>query len=50
MELKSCSKVKTNMMAGLRSMGVMAVQIEEVSSHSRTTALEYYEMAKMLAR
>lgn len=28
----------------------MAVQLEEVSSHSRTTALGYYEMAKMLAR
>ena len=31
-------------------MDMMAVQFEEVSSHSRTIALGYYEMAKMLTR
>jgi 6-phosphofructokinase 1 len=41
---------QTDVMVGLRAMGVMAVPLEEVTSHSRTTSLEYYEMAKVLAR
>ena len=41
---------QTDMMVGLRAMGVVAVPLEEVTDHSRTTVVEYYEMAKMLAR
>jgi len=41
---------QTDMMVGLRAMGVEAVPLEEVTDHSRTTVVEYYEMAKMLAR
>lgn len=41
---------KTDVMVGLRGMGVMEVPLEEVTSHSRAAALTYYEMAKMLAR
>ncbi|HZJ24570.1 MAG TPA: 6-phosphofructokinase, partial [Anaerolineales bacterium] len=41
---------QTDMMVGLRAMGVEGVPLEEVIDHSRTTVVEYYEMAKMLAR
>jgi len=41
---------QTDMMVGLRAMGVVAVPLEEVIDHPRTTVVEYYEMAKMLAR
>ena len=41
---------QTDMMVGLRAMGVVGVPLEEVTDHSRTTVVEYYEMAKMLAR
>ena len=41
---------QTDMMVGLRAMGMVAVPLEEVTDHLRTTVVEYYEMAKMLAR
>ena len=41
---------ESDVMVGLKSMGVTAVPLDEVTSHSRSAALAYYEMAKMLAR
>jgi 6-phosphofructokinase 1 len=41
---------QTDVMIGLRGMGVTPVPLEEVTTHSRSAALTYYEMAKMLAR
>lgn len=39
-----------NVMVGLKGMVVIPVPLDEVTSHSRSAALAYYEMAKMLAR
>ncbi|HAV78263.1 MAG TPA: 6-phosphofructokinase [Anaerolineae bacterium] len=41
---------KTDVMVGLKSMGVEEVPLEEVTSHARELTMSYYEMAKMLAR
>ena len=41
---------QTDVMVGLKGMGVMAVPLEEVITHERSATLSYYEMAKMLAR
>ena len=41
---------KTDVMVGLKSMGVEEVRLEEVTTKARPAALSYYEMAKMLAR
>jgi 6-phosphofructokinase 1 len=40
----------TDVMVGLKGMGVAEVPLEEVTSQTRPVALVYYEMAKMLAR
>jgi 6-phosphofructokinase 1 len=41
---------KTDVMVGLKSMGVEEVPLEEVTTQARPASLSYYEMAKMLAR
>lgn len=41
---------KTDLMVGLKSTGMEAVPLEEVTTHERPAALSYYEMAKVLAR
>ena len=41
---------QTDVMVGLKEMGITPIPLEEVTSHSRTAASKYYEMAKMLAR
>ena len=41
---------KTDVMVGLKSMGVEEVSLEEVTTKARPASLSYYEMAKMLAR
>ncbi|HKI53560.1 MAG TPA: 6-phosphofructokinase [Anaerolineales bacterium] len=41
---------KTDVMVGLKSIGVEEVNLEEVTTKARPAALSYYEMAKMLAR
>jgi len=41
---------QTDIMIGMKGMGVTTVSLAEVSEHSRSTALDYYEMAKTLAR
>jgi 6-phosphofructokinase 1 len=41
---------QTDVMVGLKGMGIVEVPIEEVTTHERPAALIYYEMAKMLAR
>ena len=41
---------KTDAMVGLKSMGVVEVQLDEVITHDRHATLGFYEMAKMLAR
>ncbi|HUG34539.1 MAG TPA: 6-phosphofructokinase [Anaerolineales bacterium] len=41
---------KTGLMVGLKSMGVLDIPLEEVITHERPATLNYYEMAKMLAR
>ncbi|HSG43541.1 MAG TPA: 6-phosphofructokinase [Anaerolineales bacterium] len=41
---------KTDVMVGLKSMGVEEVHLEEVTSKARPASINYYEMAKMLAR
>jgi 6-phosphofructokinase 1 len=41
---------KSDAMVGLQGMGIVSVPLEEVTSHSRSAALNYYEMAKTLAR
>ena len=39
-----------DILIGMKGMSTTVVPLEEVATHSRTTALDYYEMAKMLAR
>jgi 6-phosphofructokinase 1 len=39
-----------DIMVGMKGMGVTSVSLADVAAQSRTTALDYYEMAKMLAR
>ena len=41
---------KTDVMVGLKSMGVEEVSLEEVTTNARSLTMSYYEMAKMLAR
>ncbi|HXF85297.1 MAG TPA: 6-phosphofructokinase [Anaerolineales bacterium] len=41
---------KTDLMVGLKGMGIVEVPLEEVTTHARSATLNYYEMAKMLAR
>jgi len=41
---------KTDIMLGLKSVGVVEVPLEEVINTERPATLSYYEMAKMLAR
>ncbi len=41
---------KTDVMVGLKSMGVEEVPLEDATTKARPAALSYYEMAKMLAR
>lgn len=41
---------QSDIMVGMKGMGVTSVSLADVAEHSRTTALDYYEMAKMLAR
>ena len=41
---------QTDVMVGLKGMGVADVPLEEVTTHERPAPLSYYEMAKMLAR
>ena len=41
---------KTDVMVGLKSMGVEEVSLEEVTTKARPASLSYYEMSKMLAR
>lgn len=41
---------QTDVMVGLKGMGIVEVPLEEVTTHERPAALSYYEMAKMLAR
>jgi hypothetical protein len=41
---------QTDIMIGMKGMGVTTVPLAEVSEQSRSTALDYYEMAKTLAR
>jgi len=41
---------QTDMMVGLKGMGIEEISLEEVTTHERPAALSYYEMAKMLAR
>ena len=41
---------KTDVMVGLKSMGVEEVPLEEVTTKARPASLNYYEMSKMLAR
>ena len=41
---------QSDIMVGMRGMGVLNVPLEEVANQRRITALDYYEMAKVLAR
>lgn len=41
---------QTDVMVGLKEMGLTPIPLEEVISHSHPAASKYYEMAKMLAR
>jgi len=41
---------ESNVMVGLQGMDITSIPLDEVTSHTRPTALAYYEMAKMLAR
>jgi 6-phosphofructokinase 1 len=41
---------KTDVMVGLKSMGVEEVPLEEVTTNAHSLTMSYYEMAKMLAR
>ncbi len=41
---------QTDIMIGMKGLGVTTVPLAEVAEHSRSTALDYYEMAKTLAR
>jgi len=41
---------KTDLMVGLKSTGMEEVPLEEVITHERPATLNYYEMAKVLAR
>jgi len=41
---------QTDVMVGLKGMGIVEVPLEEVTTHERPAALSYYEMARMLAR
>jgi len=41
---------QTDVMVGLKGMGIVEISLEEVTTHERPAALIYYEMAKMLAR
>jgi len=41
---------QSDIMIGMKGMSTTSVPLGEVASSSRTTALDYYEMAKMLAR
>jgi 6-phosphofructokinase 1 len=41
---------QTDMMVGLKGMGIVEIPLEEVTTHERPASLSYYEMAKMLAR
>src|SRR5687767_1712171 len=43
-------KGESNVMVGLKEMGIVSVPLEQVINNSRPAALTYYEMAKMLAR
>ena len=40
---------QTDMMVGLRGMGISTIPLDEVTSESRTATLSHHEMAKMLA-
>ncbi len=41
---------QTDMMVGLKGMGIVTIPLDEVTSHARPATLSYYEMSKMLAR
>ena len=41
---------ESNVMVGLKGLGLTSVPLAEVTSQTRPAALAYYEMAKMLAR
>src|SRR6266498_1066991 len=41
---------QTDVMVGLKGMGLAPIPLDEVTSHAGPSALTYYEMAKMLAR
>jgi 6-phosphofructokinase 1 len=41
---------QTDVMVGLKGMGIVTVPLEEVTSQTRSAAQDYHEMAKMLAR
>ena len=41
---------QSDVMVGLRGMGLATIPLGEVTSHSRSATLSYYEMSKMLAR
>jgi 6-phosphofructokinase 1 len=43
-------EAQTDIMIGMKGLGVTTVPLAEVAEHSRSTALDYYEMAKTLAR
>jgi len=48
--VESLLEGKTDIMLGLKSVGVVEVPLEEVINTERPATLSYYEMAKMLAR
>lgn len=41
---------QTDVMVGLRGMGIVDIPLDEVTTHERPASVSYYEMAKMLAR
>lgn len=41
---------QTDIMVGMKGLGVTTVPLADVAEHSRSTALDYYKMAKTLAR
>lgn len=41
---------QTDIMIGMKGLGVTTVPLADVAEHSRSNALDYYEMAKTLAR
>ena len=41
---------QSDVMVGMQGMDPALVRLEDVATHSRTTALKYYEMAKVLAQ